>query len=159
MNKIKVAVTGPELMIRGTRGFESLLEEIISSAQKEITIISYLITDASLRVIRLLKEAIERGIKVNIIVNSVDTVDENVKRFLNEIQQRYPYSFCLVYFKEKTGANLHAKAVIVDRKKVLIGSANLSWGGMVGNYELGALIEDGETAWLISKIADIIFQM
>ena len=159
MSKIKVAVTGPELMIRGTRGFETLLEEIISSAQEEIILFAYLITDAALHITELLKEAIERGVKVSVVVNSDENIDESVKRHFKKIQQRYPHHFRMICFREKTGANLHAKVVIVDRKRVLIGSANLSWGGMVGNYELGVLIEDGEIAWLIARMADRIFQM
>ena len=159
MSRIKVVVTGPELMIHGTRGFETLLEEITSSAQEEIILVAYLITDAALHMIEILKRAIERGVKTSVIVNSVENVDKSVRRCFSEIQRKHPDCFRMIYFKEKTGANLHAKMVIVDRKKVLIGSANLSWGGMVGNYELGVLIEDGETAWLMARIADRIFQM
>lgn len=38
---------------------------------------------------------------------------------------------------------VHAKFMIVDWKKILFGSQNLTrFGGLTGNYELGAAIED-----------------
>ncbi len=40
---------------------------------------------------------------------------------------------------------VHAKLVIVDWRRVLFGSQNFTqYGGLTGNYELGALIENGE---------------
>jgi phosphatidylserine/phosphatidylglycerophosphate/cardiolipin synthase-like enzyme len=39
-------------------------------------------------------------------------------------------------------AALHAKATIVDGRRLLLTSANLTYHGLGGNIELGALIED-----------------
>ena len=60
--------------------------------------------------------------------------------------------FKLVDFnrREKT---LHAKVVVIDREKAVLGSANFSWGGMSGNYEIGVLLE-GREAWTLSKLVD-----
>jgi len=48
---------------------------------------------------------------------------------------------------------LHAKVMVVDYKHTLIGSANLTFGGMVKNYELGVLIDSPEVA---SEVINII---
>lgn len=48
---------------------------------------------------------------------------------------------------------LHAKVVVVDRKKAVLGSANFSWGGMAAHYEIGVLLE-GDEAWTLSKLVD-----
>lgn len=48
---------------------------------------------------------------------------------------------------------LHAKVVVVDREKAVLGSANFSWGGMSAHYEVGVLLE-GPEAWTLSKLVD-----
>jgi phosphatidylserine/phosphatidylglycerophosphate/cardiolipin synthase-like enzyme len=53
---------------------------------------------------------------------------------------------------------LHAKVLVVDRKKAIVGSANFSWGGMYSNYEVGLLIE-GEPAWKLAEIIDCLSLM
>lgn len=60
---------------------------------------------------------------------------------------------------ESNGGNLfqkqilHAKVVVVDRKKAILGSANFSWGGMAAHYEIGIFLE-GDEAWTLSKLVD-----
>jgi len=48
---------------------------------------------------------------------------------------------------------LHAKVVVVDRKKAVLGSANFSWGGMASHYEIGVFLE-GDEAWTLGKLVD-----
>ncbi len=48
---------------------------------------------------------------------------------------------------------LHAKVIVADRKKAVLGSANFSWGGMSAHYEIGVLLE-GKDAWTLSKLVD-----
>tara|TARA_Y100000310_G_scaffold316730_1_gene368823 strand:- start:37 stop:225 length:189 start_codon:yes stop_codon:yes gene_type:complete len=45
--------------------------------------------------------------------------------------------------------------IVADRNKIVIGSANLSKGGLKNHYEMGVLIE-GQEAW---TVADIIEQI
>ena len=51
---------------------------------------------------------------------------------------------------------IHAKVIISDRKKAVIGSANLTWSGMRTNYEIGTYVEGAEI-WELSKIIDQTF--
>jgi phosphatidylserine/phosphatidylglycerophosphate/cardiolipin synthase-like enzyme len=50
---------------------------------------------------------------------------------------------------------LHAKVIVADRKKAILGSANFSWGGMSSHYEIGVLLE-GKDAWTLSELVDEI---
>lgn len=50
---------------------------------------------------------------------------------------------------------LHAKVIVADRKKAILGSANFSWGGMSSHYEIGVLIE-GKDARTLSELVDEI---
>jgi len=58
-------------------------------------------------------------------------------------------------FTDPEKRQLHAKIIVADRKKAIVGSANLSWGGMYSNYEIGLLIE-GEAAWKLAEIVDTL---
>jgi len=155
MNEIEIVATGPDFIRMGVRGFESVLEELIKSAQTEIQVVAYLITPSALPILRLLLNASEKGVVVTIIVNNIQELDKEVKKFLLQAQKKLGKLFYIVSFRELTGKDIHAKLVVVDRKKALIGSANLSWGGIVGNYEIGVLIK-GEYAWQIAKMIDTL---
>jgi len=58
-------------------------------------------------------------------------------------------------FHDPGGAPLHAKILLTDRTKGIVGSANLSWGGMIANYEIGLLIE-GEGVWRLVQVFDVL---
>jgi len=52
-------------------------------------------------------------------------------------------------------ADLHAKVIVVDRKKALVGSANLSLRGLMNNHELGVVVE-GPVAAEIARAIDML---
>lgn len=56
-------------------------------------------------------------------------------------------------FSNPDGSQFHAKAVVIDRKRALIGSANFTWGGMAINHEIGVLLK-GKYAWDIASLID-----
>ncbi len=156
MGRIEIVATGPELIHGGVRSLEAVLEEIISGAEKEIIMITYMITEASLPMLRLIKEAMMRNVRVTFVLNSFSSLDTRImKNYLHQLQKENPDQFRLINFRDKTGRDIHAKVTIIDRKKALIGSANLTRGGMVENYEIGVFIED-EAVWLLAKVIDYL---
>jgi cardiolipin synthase len=76
--------------------------------------------------------------------------EKNLRLFweLKDLEKKYPY------FKIKIikGAVLHAKIIVSDRKKVLMGSANLTYSGMLKNYEVGLEIENTEISQKIIEM-------
>jgi phosphatidylserine/phosphatidylglycerophosphate/cardiolipin synthase-like enzyme len=50
---------------------------------------------------------------------------------------------------------VHGKVIVVDRKKAVIGSANFTWSGMYGNYEIGVMVYDRQD-WKLAKVIDIL---
>ena len=74
-------------------------------------------------------------------------VISNVRQWARDFQTFHLYDF-------GSEADLHAKLIVVDREKALIGSSNLSWNGEVANYELAILIEDNNEANKIASTAD-----
>ena len=134
-----------------------MILSLIKGAKDEIQVLAYILTPQASAFIAGLERAAARGVKITLIVNDLASLDEDIKRRLLELSSAFPH-VRVVDFGGATGARLHAKAVVVDRSKAVVGSANLSYGGMVANYEIGALIE-GEEAWNLGELIDLLVQL
>lgn len=69
------------------------------------------------------------------------------------MKSRFPYFEVLDFRPEHRFEDLHAKIIVVDREDALVGSANLTWKGLVGNHEL-AIVISGKTASSIGTLLD-----
>ncbi len=154
MTQIDVMATGPELLKRGMRGIEPVVEEIMMQAQSEIQMAAYMITPSASPLLNLIEQAAQRGIKISIVINDFSSQDETIKGRLEALSKIFPH-VRIFNFVNPENKQLHAKVIVVDRKKAVVGSANFSWGGMYSNYEVGLLVE-GEPAWKLGKIIDIL---
>jgi cardiolipin synthase len=152
MNRVQFLATGPKLLKAGVRAIEPVIEELIQQAECEIHIVAYMFTTQALHILDLLEKAAERGIKITIVINRLASQEEQVRARLEFLNHKFHY-VRLVNFSDISGGQLHAKIVAVDRKRAVIGSANLSKGGMVTNYEIGVLIE-GESVWKLAQLID-----
>ena len=102
-----------------------------------------------------LTEKIKAGVKVKILFNW------NTDR--RSVPKTNLYASC---FLRNAGADVrylknnrccHAKLLIVDTEKVLLGSHNLSVRSIANNFELSYLIPDPETVTQVSAIFNTIF--
>ena len=155
MTSARILATGSKFVGRGVRGTEPVIEEIIRGAKKEIHIVAYVFTSSASRFIDLIEEAAARGIAISIIMDGLET--QRYKAVFSRLQ-RMPKTFHnvkITCFNDAAGGRLHAKVVISDRSKAVIGSANFTKGGMVGNYEIGVLIE-GKEAWQLAELVEIL---
>ncbi len=156
MTKIQILATGPELLKRGFRSIEPVTEELIREADNEIQILAYVLTPEAIHLLSLLREAAARGVRITMIINSLDTQHQAIRKELQTLLSGFPYTKIL-NFKRRKG-QLHAKLLIADRKRAVVGSANFTWMGMYANYELGLLVE-GETAWELATVVDFLSAM
>ncbi len=152
MNDIEILVTGLKIMKGGIRGTEPVVEEIIKNANNEIQLVAYLFTPSATHILELIKKAAERGVNIIFVINDIESQNEIIRNELKEIANKYSH-FKLYNFKDPQNKPLHAKIVIADRKKALVGSANFSWSGMYANYEIGVLI-NGKSAWKLAQVVD-----
>ena len=141
MSEITIVSTGEKWVGYGFRSFSSVIEEMMSIAEKEIVMTAYVISD--MKVVDSVKNALERGISVEIFIYLPDSSQRTSA--VNEI---FKLSKEYRYLRIHTISDevLHAKVLIVDGDRVLAGSANPTFGGMVKNYELGFLVKDGRIA-------------
>ncbi|HJU14244.1 MAG TPA: phospholipase D-like domain-containing protein [Candidatus Nitrosotalea sp.] len=151
MTDVQILATGPEFIGEGVRGTGPVIEEIIGDAQNEIQILAYLFTTSG-RVLSLLESSLRKGIRVTIVINEFEKQNDDIKEKITALINEFSH-LKVVNFHKDGGEQLHAKVVVVDRKKAIVGSANFSWGGMTRNYEIGILLE-GEGAWKLGKLVD-----
>jgi len=152
--KIQILVTGSHFTGLGFRALEPVIKELVSCAKKEIQVAAYIFSSAALEFLTLLENALARGVMVTVIVNSLNKQPQSIRDFLLNLEKKYPFAR-IVDFHDPFGGQLHAKILVVDRKKAVVGSANFTWGGLVTNHEICVLIE-GKTALDIAFLLDQI---
>jgi len=152
MNKVQILATGSEFLKGGVRGTGPVIEEMIKSSEKEIQIMAYVISLHASKFLDYLEEALQKEVKMTIILNRLDEQDEKIKKKIKKMERQYR-KLKVINFTDPLGGDLHAKVIVVDRKKAVIGSANFSWHGMSHNYEVGVQIE-GDSAWKLGKLID-----
>lgn len=149
----EIAVTGNFWLGKGLRSIWSLVKETFNGAEGEIQIAAYAIGENSdeYEFFDLLKGVLARGIRVLLIVNRLGRQRESVRKTLLALATRYS-NLVLKDFSPQDGReDLHAKIVVVDHSTAIVGSANLSFKGMVANHEIVVRIS-GKTAYTIGEL-------
>ncbi len=151
-NKVNVVVTGPEWMGGGVGSIETVIADLFKTAKSELCISAYVIGNSSDLIFEWLENALQRGIKVKMLINRLDEQPFEVRGRLRNLLINYPH-FTLYEFKSTENVDLHAKVISIDRKKALVGSSNLSKRGLISNFEMGLLVE-GPVADTITNTLD-----
>ena len=150
----RILTTGNRLKKKEFRNIDTLVYELLENAKEQIHLVSYVITDGAMWLVDLIEKNLQKGRSVKFIVNELDPSKRITERLYN---MRVKYrDFDLVEFSKKySGEIIHAKAIVIDRRKAIIGSMNFTWGGMVGNHEIGVLIE-GPDVEDLAYVLDLI---
>ena len=138
MESFGVVLSGDRWVGKGFTSVYSKIEELINSAKHNITIAVYQFTSEHL--LSLVNNALKRGVSIVVYTNYALRVPDHP-------------SFKAYIIKDKT---LHAKIIIVDGRKILVGSSNYTFSGFFRNYEIGVYFEDSEIA---SRLSELIMEM
>lgn len=149
---VYLAGTGLPVVERYVRSAQNVLEEIVLEAREEILIAAYTISGNLKDFFRLLERAAARGVSLSIVVNRFESQSDSVRRFLCGLKKKYPHVSLFSYDGE---GELHMKVVVADRKRALVGSANLTWRGLTENLELCVLIE-GKPARIVAEVLEAV---
>lgn len=141
----------------GAGSIQTAVEELLNSAEFEVTAVTYSITLGAEGFLAGIEACLERGIRVALIINRIDSQNTQAISTIKSMIARFP-SFAVFDFVDPKGADLHSKLLVVDRIHAVVGSANLSWNGMVRNHELALLIDDPTDAAIIAETADRLFR-
>jgi cardiolipin synthase len=155
IDKVTIVVTGLAWMGHGIGSIYTTIEELLTSACDEVQIAAYGITAGAKEFIELIAGCLSRGLIVTLIVNKFGNQPKEIQTTIGELAQRYPH-FTLLEFKPmEKNEDLHAKLIVVDRSRALIGSPNLTWKGLVSNHELAVLV-DGPAAGTVASLLDLL---
>jgi cardiolipin synthase len=142
----------------GARGIGNALVELIDGAKQEVIIVAYRLTVAVPELTRALESALSRGCLIRIVR---DTSGEPVvaeERFLANLLGDHAGLSLWDFLDGTSDLNcaLHAKMVIADRSRAIVGSANFSKNGMVKNHEIAVRLEGPEVSSLARACDDLI---
>lgn len=140
--EIEVVVTGPASPAAPVRLTSQVVRQLIDQAISRVMLVSFS-AYAVAGVIEALDRAVERGVKVQLVLESAEHLKGGGGA---AAYAKYDVFEWPTELREPSDAKLHAKAVVVDGDAVLLTSANLSNAAYDKNIELGVLCRGGKTA-------------
>lgn len=151
MTRSHVVWTGP-----GSSGAQRLtaaaLQELLSSAEQRILIVSFAAHTLS-DVASALEDAVARGCAIDVVF---ETEDDSSGSYsgpsstpFGEVTGIHRWHWPSDQ-RQATGV-LHAKVLVIDGRRALVGSANLTYRALHNNLEAGILVEDPELAASIER--------
>jgi len=150
---IQVAVTGKSWMGKGVGSIWTMIEDSMSKATDEILIAAYSISENSMELVDLIEEALVKGIRVLLVINRLNGQPDIIRERLFKLNNRFKEFILKDFSPENTSEDLHAKLIIIDHSVALVGSANLTWKGMVLNHELMVRLT-GKPAGNVGRLVD-----
>lgn len=157
--ELELVWTGPDAHGSETRDTAALLRELFASARREVILAGYSFDGGTDLFVPLRKVMIEHGVEARFFIDVPRP--KNVKGPIdptacarevvdNFVQKEWPGAaapFPRFFFDPRTVGDtpflsLHAKCVVIDRERALVGSANFTRRGTERNIECGALIRD-----------------
>lgn len=139
---VEVVVTGPDSPAAPVRLTSEVVRQLIDQATTRVTLVSYAAYQM-VSVIAALDAAVARGVAVSLILESAEKLDGGGGAHAYTKYRTYHWP---VDRREPPEAKLHAKAVIVDGRDVLLTSANMTNAAYDKNIELGVLCRGGRVA-------------
>lgn len=138
-----IVVTGTGWIGGGAGSIASALDEILTDARTEIHVSAFSFTSRADRPLAGIAEALDRGIEVRMVIDHLGNQTPSVQARLRRLARAHRH----MYLYDYIGAGeLHAKVVVADRRRALIGSSNLSQRGLMSNHELGVVVDGPDAA-------------
>ena len=132
--------------------YPSAVHALLDKAQKSVRMVHlYINADtAGDEIVKRLAAAAKRGIAIHVLLE--DTVDNNLKRV--------PELKALGIEAKLDAANrtTHAKLVVVDGQRALLGSTNISYSSMYKNNEANLLVTDAVLAGFFQSYAEALWK-
>jgi phosphatidylserine/phosphatidylglycerophosphate/cardiolipin synthase-like enzyme len=143
---------------------------LMRAAQQEVLVISPYFVPGE-EGVALMRDLIARGVHIRILTNSLASTDaplvhNGYARYriqllkmgveLYEVRPRLGQKRARFHPFRSANASLHAKALVIDRRTVFIGSLNMDSRSKRFNSELGLVVRSPEIARQVSSILDDI---
>ena len=151
---------------RETNAFAVRMGPLLKAARREVLFISpYFIPDAA--AVQMFAALRGRGVRVRVLTNSLASTDVPVVHGgyarvrpsllragveLHEMRPEATAGRAAFHFGASSGASLHAKAVVVDGRHVLVGSMNMDPRSRLHNTEVGVLLDSEAIAAQVAAV-------
>lgn len=149
---VEVVVTGPDSPAAPVRLTSEVVRQLIGRATKRVTIVSF----AAYRIgsiLAALDAAVARGVQVSMVLESGEMLEGGGGAAAYARYRVYEWP---VDVRDPPDSKLHAKAVIVDSRDVLLTSANMTTAAYDRNIELGVLCHGGGVAAQVQRHFDAL---
>ena len=154
--ELQLAESVPEETVYGstyTARPQAVWLEMIGTSSKTLDIEQFYIADQSGEamepVLAAVKEAVKRGVKVRLIVDSV--MMKETEKALPALKEA-GVDARIINFKKAGGGVQHSKFFIVDGKELYVGSQNFDWRSLTQIHELGLRIKSPRAAADFSRV-------
>ncbi len=148
--------TGPEGRLASARSTEVVFRELLASARKSVWMAGYAVDHGIDLFAPLHQVMVDYDVQARFLLNLESEVKheadiENKARFFTNqfLRENWPFEGPRPAFyydprslQAKVYASMHAKTLVIDEQRVLIGSANFTNRGQTRNIEAGALLHD-----------------
>lgn len=128
----------------------------IKEAEKSVKVVSYVVYD------NMFFDQLEGKLSTSDRLEVQLIIDKEgfsvVKRYILSLKEKFPGRFMYKTYNFDN-SSLHAKFIIFDDKKAIIGSHNITQNALFKNIELAVLIDDREGIKVVSKIFNKIWGM
>lgn len=126
------------------------LRVLVTSASRELLVIGYTITDPTFR--ELLIRRAQAGVHITV-------VGDRKTGAARDLRRHWPSGLPLTALEDVETADeqrhVHAKVVVADRQRAIIGSANFTRSGMGRNIEMGV----GVVGPVAAEIVEVVEKM
>jgi phosphatidylserine/phosphatidylglycerophosphate/cardiolipin synthase-like enzyme len=148
---VELVWTGPDVGMVPLRRTEQALLQLIDSASRRATVVSYAVYNIP-RIGEALVRAADRGVSINVIIETPDRLEgrnayDTLKALGASVAVRCNVFLWPLEKREKDDAGkpgiLHAKCAVADGRWLLLSSANLTEYAFTLNMELGLLVFGG----------------
>lgn len=161
-----LVLSGPEVPGVPTSDTGAVMHSLIEQAKEEVLLVGYAIHKGASLFARLAERMAENSkLKVTFCVDirrpwkDTSLSSEIVKRFAQTFRQKHwPFDLVPAVYFDPRGleagtvvSSMHAKCVIIDRRKGLVSSANFTEAAMERNIEVGVLLNDEQTATRVAE--------
>lgn len=146
------------------RNTPQVVSEMLSQAEHHVVVLAYTLWFGQLdagAVLDQLAGARSSGVTVTFVVDRRYSANGIAEHNLVQLKNQWPAATPRpqVYSwgdEDDAIAKLHAKMVVVDRRDLLVTSANLTGHGMTGNLELGVRLMGQDAARAHDHVMDLI---
>ncbi len=132
--------------------------DMITNAQETIDIETFYIANEKgevlEKILKAIKDAAYRGVKVRIIIDE-SFYNDNYEKSADELSNIKNITIRKIPFKEIAGGVMHAKYFVVDKKDLFIGSQNMDWRALKHIHEMGARVRSRKLAKAFLNIFEI----